>query len=142
MSPYSITPGSLIVALDIGKNVHRFGCYRIAEHLIQLDSLDEHNRHLRAKLVQAAWAAIKVKKSYFAACFQRLAGRRGAKRAIIAIAHRILIALYHMLKQRKPFEDLGATYYDERHQAQLIKRTERRFAQLGLKITVEPLPAA
>ena len=100
------------------------------------------NRHLRAKLVQAAWAAIKVKKSYFAACFQRLAGRRGAKRAIIAIAHRILIALYHMLKQRKPFEDLGATYYDERHQAQLIKRTERRFAQLGLKITVEPLPAA
>jgi len=100
------------------------------------------NRHLRAKLVQAAWAAIKVKKPYLAACFQRLTGRHGAKRATIAIAHRILIALYHMLKQRKPFKDLGAIYYDERHQAQLIKRTERRFAQLGLKLTVEPLLAA
>lgn len=101
------------------------------------------NRHLRAKLVQAAWAAIKVKHSYFAACFHRLAGRRGVKRAIIAVAHRILIALYHLLKRQQPFQDLGSTYYDERNQAQLIKRTERRFAQLGLKLTVEPLtPAA
>lgn len=100
------------------------------------------NRHLRAKLVQAAWAAVKVKGSYFAACFHRLAGRRGVKRAIIAVAHRILIALYHVLKRQEPFRDLGATYYDQRSQAQLIKRTERRFAQLGLKVTVEPLPAA
>jgi len=100
------------------------------------------NRHLRAKLVQAAWAAVKVKDSYFAACFHRLAGRRGVKRAIIAVAHRILIALYHVLQGQQPFKDLGATYYDERHQAQLIKRTERRFAQLCLKVTVEPLTSA
>ena len=99
------------------------------------------NRWLRARLVQAAWAAVKVKDSYFAACFHRLAGRRGVKRAIIAVAHRILIALYHVLKRQEPFRDLGATYYDQRSQAQLIKRTERRFAQLGLKITVEPAPA-
>lgn len=77
------------------------------------------NRHLRARLVQAAWAAVKVKGSYFAACFHRLAGRRGAKRAIIAVAHRILIALYHMLKEGKPFHDLGATCYAERYQTQL-----------------------
>lgn len=100
------------------------------------------NRWLRAKLVQAAWAAVKVKGSFFAACFHRLAARRGVKRAIIAVAHRILIALYHVLKDGTPFRDLGATYYDERHQAQLIKRTERRFAQLGLKVTVEPLAPA
>ena len=100
------------------------------------------NRHLRAKLVQAAWAAVKVKDSYLAACFHRLAGRRGVKRAIMAVAHRILIALYHVLQGQQPFKDLGATYYDERNQAQLIKRTERRFAQLGLKVTVEPLPPA
>jgi transposase len=100
------------------------------------------NRWLRAKLVQAAWAAVKVKGAFFAACFHRLAGRRGVKRAIIAVAHRILIALYHILQRQEPFRDLGATYYDQRGQAQLIKRTERRFAQLGLKVTVEPLPAA
>ncbi len=100
------------------------------------------NRWLRAKLVQAAWAAVKVRDSYFAACFHRLAGRRGVKRAIIAVAHRILIALYHVLSRQEPFRDLGATYYDSRGQAQLIKRTERRFAQLGLKVTVEPLAPA
>jgi len=97
------------------------------------------NRWLRAKLVQAAWAAVKVRDSYFAACFHRLAGRRGVKRAILAVAHRILIALYHVLSHQEPFRDLGATYYDARGQAQLIKRTERRFAQLGLKLTVAPL---
>jgi transposase len=100
------------------------------------------NRWLRAKLVQAAWAAVKVKDSYFAACFHRLAGRRGVKRAILAVAHRILVALYHILTKQEPFRDLGATYYDQRGQAQLIKRTERRFAQLGLKITVESVAAA
>lgn len=100
------------------------------------------NRWLRAKLVQAAWAAVKVKDSYFAACFHRLAGRRGVKRAIIAVAHRILIALYHVLTKQTPFKDLGATYYDQRGQAQLINRATRRFAQLGLKVTVEPRPPA
>jgi transposase len=83
-----------------------------------------------------------VRDSYFAACFHRLAGRRGVKRAIIAVAHRILIALYHVLTKQEPFRDLGATYYDQRSQAQLLKRTERRFAQLGLKVTVEPLAPA
>ncbi len=97
------------------------------------------NRHLRAKLVQAAWAAVKVKNSHLAACFHRIAGRRGVKRAIIAVAHRILIALYHILKRQEPFRDLGAAYYDQRSQAQLIQRTQRRFARLGLKLTVEPL---
>ncbi len=100
------------------------------------------NRHLRAKLVQAAWAAVKVKDSYLAACYHRLASRRGVKRAIIAVAHRILIALYHILKRQEPFRDLGAAYYDERHRVQLLKRTERRFARLGLKLTVEPLAQA
>lgn len=101
------------------------------------------NRWLRTKLVQAAWAAVKVRDSYFAACFHRLAGRRGVKRAILAVAHRILIALYHVLTKQEAFRDLGGAYYDQRSQAQLIKRTERRFAQLGLKVTVEPLtPAA
>jgi transposase len=100
------------------------------------------NRWLRAKLVQAAWAAVKVRTSYFAACFHRLAGRRGVKRAIIAVAHRILLALYHLLTKQEPFKDLGATYYDARRQAQLIARTERRFAQLGLKVTVAPLAPA
>jgi transposase len=101
------------------------------------------NRWLRTALVQAAWAAIKVKRSYLAAFYHRLAGRRGAKRAIFAVAHRILTAIYHMLSRREPYRDLGAHYLDERNKANLIKRAVRRLEQLGYKVNVEPVqPAA
>ena len=59
------------------------------------------NRWLRSGLVQAAWAAVKVKASYLASCYHRLAGRRGPKRAIIAVAHRMLNAIHHMLTKRE-----------------------------------------
>jgi transposase len=94
------------------------------------------NRWLRTALVQAAWAAVRVKQSYFAAFYRRLAARRGAKRAIVAVAHRILIAIYHMLTKHEAFRDLGATYLDERHKVNLIKRTVHRFAQLGYEVTI------
>jgi transposase len=82
--------------------------------------------------VQAAWAAIKVKKSYLSLFYHRLTGRRGAKRAIIAVAHRMLI-------KREAYHDLGATYLDERDQTNLIKRTVKRFAQLGYQVNIEPI---
>jgi hypothetical protein len=100
------------------------------------------NRWLHTALVQAAWAAIKVKRSYLSAFYHRLAGRRGAKRAIFAVAHRILTAIYHMLSRREPYRDLGATYLDERHKSNLIKRTVRRLEQLGYKVNVEPVQPA
>lgn len=55
------------------------------------------NRWLRSAVLQAAWAAIKVKQSYLSSFYHRLAGRRGDKWAIFAVAHRILTAIYHML---------------------------------------------
>jgi transposase len=97
------------------------------------------NPWLRTALVQAAWAAVKVKKSYLASFYHRLAGRRGAKRAIFAVAHRILTAIYHMLTKRDTYHDLGATYLDERDKTNLIKRTVKRFAQLGFRVNIEPL---
>jgi transposase len=100
------------------------------------------NRWLRTGIVQAAWAAVKVKKSYLSSFYHRLAGRRGAKRAIIAVAHRMLTAIYHMLTKRETYHDLGATYLDERTQANLIKRTVQRFAQLGLQVNIQPLQPA
>lgn len=97
------------------------------------------NRWLRSGLVQAAWAAVKVKTSYLAAFYHRLAGRRGAKRAIIAVAHRMLNAIHHMLTHHEPYRDLGATYLDERNKVALIKRTERRFKDLGYRVVFEPI---
>lgn len=97
------------------------------------------NRWLRSGLVQAAWAAVKVKTAYLSSFYHRLAGRRGAKRAIIAVAHRMLNAIYHMLTHHEPYRDLGATYLDERNKVSLIKRTERRFKDLGYRVVLEPI---
>ena len=97
------------------------------------------NRWLRTVLVQVAWAAVKVKKSYLSSFYHRLAARRGAKRAIIAVAHRILIAIYHMLKKQEPYKDLGATYLDERNKPKVVSRMKHRIEQLGFRVTIEPV---
>jgi len=97
------------------------------------------NRWLRTILVQVSWAAVKVKKSYLSSFYYRLAARRGAKRAIIAVAHRILIAIYHMLKKSEPYKDLGATYLDQRNKSKVISRMQRRIEQLGYRVTIEPV---
>lgn len=99
------------------------------------------NRWLRSALVQVAWAAVKVKNSFHAALYSRLA-RRGSKRAIIAVAHHILKSLYHMLKKHEPYRELGATYFDQRRKANLIQHTIRRFAQIGYAISFAPTASA
>jgi transposase len=100
------------------------------------------NRWLRSSLVQAAHSAIKVKASYLHSFYHRLAGRRGAKRAIVAVAHRILTAVYYMLIRREPFRELGATYLDERNKAKVVKGATRRLEQLGYRVTLEPVAVA
>lgn len=100
------------------------------------------NRWLRTVLVQSAWAAVRVKNSYLNTFYHRLAARQGKKRAIFAVAHRILIALYHMLKKQEPFKDLGAAYLDERNKPKLLNRMKHRIEQLGFRVVLEPiLPA-
>ena len=100
------------------------------------------NRFLRSCLVQAAHAAVRVKDSYFKSFYHRLAGRRGVKRAIVAVAHRILTAAYHMLARREPFRELGATYLDERNRTKVVKGATRRLEQLGYRVTLEPIAVA
>jgi len=68
---------------------------------------------LRSTLVVCAHSAVKNKNLYFYAQFQRISAHRGKKRAYVAIAHSILIAIYHVLKDNVPFRDLGAEYYSE-----------------------------
>ncbi|MDP8921636.1 MAG: transposase [Chloroflexota bacterium] len=100
------------------------------------------NRWLRSVLLQAAWAAIKVKDGYFGAQFRRIAKRRGDKRAAIAVAHSILTVIYHVLTRGVPYEDLGADYFDRRSPEQQARYHARRLAELGFDITLEPIAAA
>ncbi len=99
------------------------------------------NRWLRTVLLQAAWAAIKVKGSYFGAQFRRIAKRRGEKRAIIAVAHSLLTVTYHVLKHGVLYEDLGADYFDRRSPEQHARHHVRRLAELGFSVTLEPAAA-
>ena len=94
------------------------------------------NPYLRVTLTEAAWAATRTK-TYLAAQYRRLAARRGGKRAIIAVAHSILVIVYHILKDGTMYEDLGQNYFDERDKDAVIRREVRRLEKLGCKVTVE-----
>jgi len=95
------------------------------------------NRWLRSALVEAAHSAARTKGTYLAAQYRRLAGRRGANRAAVAVGHTILVALYHMLRDGIGYEDLGATWFDERDRRATVRHAVRRLEALGYRVTLD-----
>lgn len=91
------------------------------------------NVHLTVALVEAAQSAIKVK-GYLRDKFHKLKVRRGYKRAIFAIAHKILIAAYRILRDRVPFRDLGETYLDSRDERVVVRSLVGRLERLGYAV--------
>lgn len=100
------------------------------------------NRHLKTALVQAAHAAGRRKNTYLGMQYARLAARRGKKRAAVAVAHSILIIVYHMLNRGTNYTDLGADFFDKRNEQQLQRSLVKRLERLGLKVTLESVQAA
>jgi transposase len=99
------------------------------------------NGWLRSGLVQAAQAAVQAKDSHFARVYRRLVSRRGAKKAIMAVAHRLLTAVYYMLLKHEPYRDPGTAEQDERRKQHLVRRMQQRIERLGYAVTVVPMPA-
>jgi transposase len=95
------------------------------------------NPWLKATLVEAAQAASRTKNRYLSAQYRRLAARRGAKRAIMAVAHSILTSVYYMLSRRVHYHELGGDYFDARDRNTVIKRSVRRIELLGYKVTLQ-----
>jgi transposase len=89
---------------------------------------------LKTALVTAAWAAVRVKDSYLQAQFLRLKARRGAKKAILAVAASMLTAAYHMLKNGLEYRDLGADHFSRRDRSKAIQRLVRRLNDLGCDV--------
>ena len=85
-------------------------------------------------MTEVAWAAIKKKDSYFKDKYYRLKARRGAKRAILAIAHRILLGLYHVIKDGDDFRDLGADYLTLRNKSQKVFNLRKQALALGFHL--------
>jgi transposase len=96
---------------------------------------------LKATLEEAAWAAVRTKKSYYRAFYHRLKARRDAKKAIVAVQHAMLVALWHMLSRCVPHQDLGADYFDRRNEARIRRHHVRRLEQLGYQVLLA-VPAA
>jgi transposase len=95
------------------------------------------NRWLRISLVLAARAAANSKGTYLSAQYHRIASRRGKKRAIVAVAHTILVIIYHMLKTGEVYKDKGVNFFDRINEESLIKRTKRRMESLGYNVSIE-----
>jgi transposase len=100
------------------------------------------NRWLRGVLLQAALAATRVKDGYLGAQFRRIAKRRGAQRAAIAVAHSLLTIVYHVLKNGTPYREAGAAYFDRFDTDRQARYHLRRLADLGYEVPTEPRSAA
>jgi transposase len=94
---------------------------------------------LKTTLVQSAWAAVRVKGSYLQAQFHRIRARRGAKKAIIAVAASMLTAIWHMLRSGTEWRELGATYFDRADAKKTATRLIRRLQQIGYTVQATPL---
>ena len=95
---------------------------------------------LRAALVEAAWAASRTKDTYLGAQFHRLRARRGDKRAAVAVAHSILIVIYHLLANPEAvFTELGGDYFLKRNPEQERRRAVRKLETLGFAVVLTPV---
>jgi len=143
-----------IILAEIGRDMSRFPT---AGHLISWAGLCPKNDEsagkrrstrmrkgapwLKTTLVQCAWAASRKKASYLQAQFHRLRARRGAKKAIGALAASILTTVYHMLTSGEFYRDLGPDHFDRRANGRQTSRLVARLQNLGYAVQLTPLTA-
>jgi transposase len=143
-----------VIVSEIGIDMSRF---ETAGHLISWAGLCPKNDQsagkrrstrmkkgapwLKSTLIQCAWCASRTKGSYLQAQYLRLRSRRGAKKAVCAVAASILTIAYHMLKNGTAYQDLGASYFDNRAKDKQALRLVSRLKNLGFEVQIKPLAA-
>jgi len=143
-----------VIVSEIGIDMSRF---ETAGHLVSWAGLCPRNDQsagkrrstrmkkgapwLKSALIQCAWCASRTKDSYLQAQYLRLRSRRGAKKAVCAVAASILTAAYHMLKNGTVYQDLGASYFDNRAKDKQALRLVSRLKNLGFEVQIKPLAA-
>jgi transposase len=100
------------------------------------------NQWLRRYLIEASWAAVRKRGTYLSALYYRLVPRRGKNKAIVAVAHSLLVMIYHILKDQVPYHELGSDYFNKLNAAYVQRHHVKRLESLGFKVILEPLPKA
>jgi len=96
------------------------------------------NQTLKTTMIQVAHAARRKKGSYASALYNRLVGRRGKKRAIVAVARSLLVSIYHMLTRQEAYKDLGSEYFQERRKESKVDYLTRQLSKLGYDVQLTP----
>jgi len=95
---------------------------------------------LRRCLCQVGSVVSHMRDNYLSAQYRRQAARRGGKRAVLAVAHTVLVMAYHILKRKQNYQELGADYFDRLNADAIRRSLVRRLERLGHRVTLEPLP--
>jgi transposase len=96
---------------------------------------------VRDILIQAALNVSKSPNTYYGAMYRRLSKRGSKERALVAVAHALLVAIYHMLRDGTVHRDLGPNHFDERRRQQSARNALRHLQRLGYNFTLEELEA-
>jgi len=94
------------------------------------------NRWLRTALIEAALGAIRTKDCRLAARYRRIMRHRGHKKAVVAVAHTILVIIYHRLTPQVPYQEVGAAYLDQRDREQATRRYVKQLERLGHRVVL------
>jgi len=94
---------------------------------------------LRRCLCQVGSVVSHLRDNYLSAQYRRLAARRGGKRAVLAVAHTVLVMAYHILKRKQNYQELGADYFDRLNADAIRRSLVRRLERLGHRVTLEPI---
>lgn len=98
------------------------------------------NAHLKRVLGTAAMAAVRQKDSYYGVYYRRVAARRGRQRALVAVMHKLVIAIWHVLHDKVAHHDLGADYFTRRNPQRTMRQIIKQANALGMTVRFDPIP--